>query len=294
MSIKIMSDVWEHSPSEGGRLLVLLALADHANEKGTCWPKIKTLADRARLSERQVKRVLKELVNDGEIQMPPGRRTEDSPFRVGHFDTGTQATPGDDASDTSKEDAGDTPHVEPSVEPSKESPRPIDLVWAHYRTVVPGVDKKRLTPRIERLIREALEVRELPMLLKAISGLAASEYHRDGGWTAIKYAIGKVNKGESAEDRIDTMAAKAPPNTVVGGPRIDPVRIQRRLDAIQQNRSSGGFFEPGRAAQAQKDLEEWGFTLIELDKAPWVRLTATGDAEKPSEPSGGADAREAA
>lgn len=62
MSIKIMTEVWDHAPVSGGTLLVLLAIADSADETSrTCFPGIENLAHKARLSERQVKRAIVEL-----------------------------------------------------------------------------------------------------------------------------------------------------------------------------------------------------------------------------------------
>ena len=34
MSIKVQSHVWEHSPAKGGELLILLAIADFADDNG--------------------------------------------------------------------------------------------------------------------------------------------------------------------------------------------------------------------------------------------------------------------
>ena len=64
MSIKVMQQVLENAPVDQGTLLVLIVLADSADE-GTreCWPSVRRLAARARLSERQVQvclRVLEE------------------------------------------------------------------------------------------------------------------------------------------------------------------------------------------------------------------------------------------
>ena len=61
MSIRIMSAVWEKAPVDGGSLLVLLAMADFANDNGICWPSLPALGRKARLSERQVRRVLRDL-----------------------------------------------------------------------------------------------------------------------------------------------------------------------------------------------------------------------------------------
>jgi DnaD/phage-associated family protein len=69
MSIKYMSMVWEHSKHDGSKLLVLLALADHANDDGVCWPSIPRLAKRARISERQVKRIVQDLADSGDLEI---------------------------------------------------------------------------------------------------------------------------------------------------------------------------------------------------------------------------------
>ena len=57
-----MSQVWKHSKHAGGSLLVLLALADFANDEGICYPSQKTLAKKSRLSGRQVRRTVGEIV----------------------------------------------------------------------------------------------------------------------------------------------------------------------------------------------------------------------------------------
>lgn len=74
MSIRIMSQVWEHSAHSEGTLLVLLALADFANDEGMCFPSQTTLAKKSRLSDRQVRRVLAVLIRSGELSIVrPGR-----------------------------------------------------------------------------------------------------------------------------------------------------------------------------------------------------------------------------
>lgn len=44
MSIRIMTEIWEYSPSSGTELLMMLAIADHANDDRECWPSIARLA----------------------------------------------------------------------------------------------------------------------------------------------------------------------------------------------------------------------------------------------------------
>jgi hypothetical protein len=67
MSLRLMAAVWESAPCSQTTLLVLLALADHANDEGKCWPSVATLAKRTRTSERHVHRILLELKAAGWI-----------------------------------------------------------------------------------------------------------------------------------------------------------------------------------------------------------------------------------
>lgn len=69
MSIKWISRVWEESPYEGRRLLLHLALADFANDEGTCFPSQKTLALKARTTEQWVSTSIRQMVKDGLLEV---------------------------------------------------------------------------------------------------------------------------------------------------------------------------------------------------------------------------------
>ncbi len=70
MSIKVMSQVWDSAPVGGSELLVLLALADYANDEGTSiYPAMRSVAKKARLSVDQARRVIHELVTSGVIEL---------------------------------------------------------------------------------------------------------------------------------------------------------------------------------------------------------------------------------
>ena len=72
MSKDIETEVWNHAPVCKGNLLVLLALADNADKDSRlAWPGITSLARRARLSERQARRCIKELKEAGLITIKP-------------------------------------------------------------------------------------------------------------------------------------------------------------------------------------------------------------------------------
>ncbi|MHC4748284.1 MAG: helix-turn-helix domain-containing protein [Planctomycetota bacterium] len=67
MSIRVMSIVWEYSQHKGNALLVLLAIADFADDFGAAWPSIEKLRTKARISERQTIRIIKKLEDSGEL-----------------------------------------------------------------------------------------------------------------------------------------------------------------------------------------------------------------------------------
>lgn len=83
MSIRVMSRVWDHSAQVGGPLLLLLALADFADDDGYCWPKQANLATKARCSVRAVRYQLERLTAAGEIERSDGRgRGVGSVYRI--------------------------------------------------------------------------------------------------------------------------------------------------------------------------------------------------------------------
>ena len=68
MSVKVMSHIWHDCEQvSGSHLLLLLAIADNANDEGYAWPSVTTLAQKTRLSERYVRQVAHELEDNGEL-----------------------------------------------------------------------------------------------------------------------------------------------------------------------------------------------------------------------------------
>lgn len=65
MSIKIMSAVWERAFTHAEKL-VLLAMADHANDEGRrCYPSVEKIAWKSGYSRRQVQRIIHDLTDRG-------------------------------------------------------------------------------------------------------------------------------------------------------------------------------------------------------------------------------------
>jgi hypothetical protein len=108
-----MSQVWAKSPQQGGHLLVLLAIADFADDNGVAWPSVSTLGRKARLSETSIHRILRQLQEAGELRI----EREAGPHGCNLYvvgGTGAKIAPG------AVGDTGGVPPVapKPSIEPS--------------------------------------------------------------------------------------------------------------------------------------------------------------------------------
>ena len=66
MSVRVMTQVWEVDLPDSEKL-VLLALADCANDEGGCWPSMKTLTAKCSKSDRTIQAAIKSLVAKGHL-----------------------------------------------------------------------------------------------------------------------------------------------------------------------------------------------------------------------------------
>lgn len=76
MSIAYMNAVWSSSTTKGSKRLVLLALADIANDQGIAWPSLSTLATKCNLDRRYVINIIASLEESGFISKQVRRATE--------------------------------------------------------------------------------------------------------------------------------------------------------------------------------------------------------------------------
>ena len=74
MSIRIMTAVWDTTLPDSEKI-VLLALADCANDEGWCWPGMETLAAKCSKSDRTVQKAISALCAAGHLTRieRPGR-----------------------------------------------------------------------------------------------------------------------------------------------------------------------------------------------------------------------------
>jgi len=69
MSVRTMARVWDHSTHAGTELLMLLAIADFADDEGNAYPAVPTLAAKCRMSPRNANFILSALRESGELEV---------------------------------------------------------------------------------------------------------------------------------------------------------------------------------------------------------------------------------
>ncbi len=75
MSIAVMSKVWSKSQHKGNALLLLLAIADNADDSGWCWPGIEYLAKKVKVTPQSIIRITRSLEETHELTVLHNRRT---------------------------------------------------------------------------------------------------------------------------------------------------------------------------------------------------------------------------
>lgn len=83
MGIQATSTVWKYSKSRMADRLVLLAIAEHANDSGRCWPSTSRLAEMTGLDIRSIRRSVTRLIALGELEADRrGGKARSSKYRI--------------------------------------------------------------------------------------------------------------------------------------------------------------------------------------------------------------------
>lgn len=145
MSIRAIQAVWDRTAVGGSTRLLLLALADFADEDGYSWPNVQTLAHRTGRGERQVQRLIGMAIDAGELSADRSGGRGSSRYRLspGGEPVGMTSMsplgrhrrhPTDDTGDTpGMTPATPEPSLEPPTEPSSERARDNELQDAEQR-----------------------------------------------------------------------------------------------------------------------------------------------------------------
>ena len=176
MSLRLISKCWDITGLHPTQKLILISLADQANDAGVCWPSIETIAKRSGISERSAQRIINGLIESGLIARSsrPGRSnifyitpdTHDTP------DAGDTPDTHDGGGVTPMTGGGDTHDTQNRKEPSKnrkpsprgDDPPGFDTFWQVYpRKVGKGAARKawkKIKPSAE-LTREIVRAVEI-------------------------------------------------------------------------------------------------------------------------------------
>lgn len=203
MSIKWMDRVWSGSPYDGARLLLHLAMADHANDEGWFYAGQNSLARKARCSVEYVRKSVLAMVEDGTLLIEKkgsgkGKATE---YRLLPF---TPNTVGENPSVETPNTVGEQPPKsepqlpnsdrqlpnstpnQPSLQPSKNNQ---DLVVASGdpnagQIVSAWIDTLRVRPPDRVVGQVAREVRllvdqhfEARVIFEALKSISAKGLH---------------------------------------------------------------------------------------------------------------------
>jgi hypothetical protein len=133
MSIRMMTQVWDQSQHKGSELLLLLAIADNANDQGVAYPSVRTLAKKTRLHPHHVKKLLRVLEASGELVThigtgPRGCNEYEIKLSTGE---GSNLLPRMKSSGSPQDQKGVVPTLpEPNTEPKREE-KPFSLEPDH-------------------------------------------------------------------------------------------------------------------------------------------------------------------
>jgi hypothetical protein len=248
VSVKVLSWVYENSEARLGDRLVLLALADHAHDDGSgAYAKVETYAHKARLSERQARRALRNLEASGEIVVEGKHTSGTTIYRVvmgGQYDTltneaeGTNTTP--DVPDLSPEPSEPSPSSETTSPPQSTNgadyvafyideshrlsryptPQGAAIVGSKAKVLLAdGVSDEHVRAAITLLVEKGRPPQVLPYLVAEVQAVKErgpfAEWVRANGWpTGSKFVRG-ANGGTFVQD---TLGRERPTYDVPWGP----------------------------------------------------------------------------
>lgn len=193
-----MSAIWE-LPMLPTDKLVMLALADCANDEGWCWPSIATIARKSGVCERSVQRAIRKAENVGLIEQRVETLGRGCKYRI---DPRHTVTPGTQSPVTESHRTPDTVSPDPRhtvtltiKEPSTTTkvekapavkPEHVIEAW-NAMADQSGVHKARMTPDRRKKLSAFIRQHEVSDITEAIWAVPASPFlcgENDRGWKA--------------------------------------------------------------------------------------------------------------
>ncbi|MEN2787975.1 helix-turn-helix domain-containing protein [Sphingomonas qilianensis] len=229
MSLQLMRAAWSSGLPPIDRL-VLVALADWANERGSCWPSMPTIANKTGVDVRTARRVMKRLEEGGHITT--NRRTGKVilyTIHPGHSDPG-HTVPG-------QRDPGQpAPRTENALTPDTVSPNTSRTTIKRKKTSSSPSGESSVYPMPEGVDRQAwtdfLANRKRKRLSNTVSAhktlMDDLARHASAAWPVARLIAHAAGKGWASvrnpdgDNRDSFMERTGPSGTGLRGARPDP------------------------------------------------------------------------
>jgi hypothetical protein len=206
-----MAAVWERSQHSGTSLLMLLAIADFADDDGRAYPSIPTLARKCRMKERNAQYILAELVESGELSAQRGKGPRGSNvYRIKLASLGVQQSaplqyvaPLQQSAPNPCNGVRITPATEctqTTIESSKNHQHDFDRFWKAYPKKTAKGDALKAWKKLK------VDSSLLDLILKAIDQQKTSEAWTKDKGQFIPYPATWLN-GQRWEDEVCRGAA---------------------------------------------------------------------------------------
>lgn len=260
MSVRMIDAAFRVEGITGTTKLVLIALADNANDDGECWPGKKYLLAKTGIKdESTLRRHFRKLEDAGLLKVERQRREDGSQTANRYWlnlapPLGSQPTP-----------LGSKPSLEPSIEPTQEVNTCIE-VWNHYLSAF-SPRRKEPDEGQRKIIRDALKVASVSELKTCIDACAGSDFHqqRGGGKVAGRKhnRIGDILKpkrasqygsGYTQRERIDFWLDRA--DKTGGQTQEDRDRIREEWVAARNRWAEGEGPDPGPRPNYEKGVSQ--------------------------------------
>lgn len=196
MSINAMSWTWKLKIKSGMKL-VLLALADHANDDDVCWPGIESLADKCSLSRISVIKHLNQLIKLELVSKD--RRYNSDGFRTSncyHLNLSKETLCKESLRKDFDSLGKDLPlpyvknlnpnHKEPSEEPKDISQLKIQEIFQYWQTKLNHPEAK-LDNKRKQVIKRAMKNYSMEAVKQAIDGCSLSPFNMGENDSKKKY-----------------------------------------------------------------------------------------------------------
>jgi biotin operon repressor len=247
MSIKAIGWAFDQGPLSPTNKLVLIGLADNANDEGTCWPGWEHISQKTGLSRSSIYRAYGALEKEGLLT-----QEKDSKGReIKRLSMGPPVPQGN-----AESQSGTGSNKGTVKEPSqKQVSADVKSVYDHHLAVFKPARPPKLGPSLLRQIEKALKEYDAAALCVAIDGLFEWRKRKPGKET-LGAIFDTYPGGKPLTEQIAFFISQAKGSTAVGRkfPSADRAIVAENQRLVQRGHRLSDNEE---AVQAAKGAEQW-------------------------------------